>query len=626
MEKGLLSREDLDVALAMQKRTKEMLGELLISLGYITETELLKYLASRLHTRFISAEKLAKVKITPMILSTIPLTFAEQNNVLPILYEPEKMQLAVLMSEPQNERLKEDIRTRTKVQEVISYLALKRTIQAGIQKFYRGDQKAFDNLYENPLMSMAPEADTNEALSGQEVMAMQGSPGQRLSDQLHAASLFSDNVYVETLNILVGLLELKPENFRGHSASVARFAKRIGERMGMNIQDIYLLIIASYLHDMGKKSMPHMTLVSLRTEDDVSRAKKFFQAPARLFESIGLPSAVPEILTHLFERYDGRGFPNGSKADEIPLGSRIIALVDSYEELARNPVHGIKNPDDAIRYLRQYNKIFFDPEVFTHFEGLMTENKPKSSADADLTGATVLIVDNNPSDSSFLKNKLTDAKIPSRVVSTSSEAFDILEREEISLIICETDLKPQNGFAFCENLREDAKFSHLPLIFLSRNESTEHINRGFDAGGDDFVSKPYRPEMLLAKVRRYLSKAKTQSQKSGSGERQRGVAGSIKEIPLTDLVQLFSTGRKTGVLELKNNSKEGAIFFDNGDVINAFYDNLTGEKAFYQLIRWEEGEFVLNSEVTLPKQEIQAPTPHLIMEGMRLWDEENAGK
>jgi len=628
IEKGLITKDQLDVALAVQKRNKERLGEIMVSLNFVSEADLLKYLASRLHTRYISSEKLSKVKITPLILSTIPLTFAEQKNVLPILYDPEKMQLSVLMSEPQNESLIEDLRVRTKAQEVIAYLALKRTIQAGIKKFYRGDPGAFENLYEPSVMTLVPGAGKGSTEQTTTTARMQpggGATGSRLADELTSVSLFSDNVYVETLNILVGLVELKPDNFRGHSASVARFTKLIAERMGVGLRDVYLLIIAAYLHDIGKKSVSHMTLISLRTEEDIARARKYYMAPVRLFESVGLPPSVPNILTHLFERFDGRGFPEGLKGDQIPIGSRIISMVDSYEELARNPNHGFKSPQEAVDHMRQYNGIFFDPECFGHFEAILNDMRKKPEVEK-FPGAMVMIIDTNTNDIQFLQQKLKESQLQSIVASTSSEAWTILEDQKISLVISETNLKPLDGFSFCEKLRADSRFATMPLVFLSRNDSTEQINRGFDVGADDFVSKPYRSEMLMAKIRRFLAKAKAAGEKGEKPDRQRGVAGNIAEIPLPDLIQLFSTGRKSGVLQLNKSEEEGSIFFENGDVINAFYNDMTGDKAFYQLMRWDEGDFYLNSEVTLPEREIQAPTPHLIMESMRLWDEEKAGK
>ncbi len=630
VERGLITKQQLEIALREQKRSGERLGEVLVYMNMISEVELLKFLASRLHTRYISSEKLSKVKITPTILKMVPLSFAEQFNVLPILYEPDRMILSVLMAEPQNEALKEELRLRTKCQEVIAYLALKPTIRAGIQKFYRGQADAFEQL-SYTTVNVGGEGMSNSTVrrlkqaGGTAYNTNVTAPGSRLADELTSVSLFSDNVYIETLNILVGLLELKPDNFRGHSASVARFTKMIAEKMNLPVREMYLLIIAAYLHDVGKKSVPHMTLISLKTEEDITRAKKYYLAPVRLFESVGLPPSVPNILSHLFERYDGRGFPEGLKEDEIPLGSRIITIVDSYEELARNPAHGFSKPTEAMNYLRQYKGIYFDPQIFNLFEDILDSmrKKPKD----DMSDAVVLIVDNNQNDVQFLQQRLKDANIKSIAVSTTTEALEKLKKEKkISIIISEVNVTPLNGFEFCEQIRGMEDFANMPFIFLSRNDSSDFINRGFEAGADDFVAKPYRSEMLIAKLRRFVAKAKAAKAKGVKREIQGGLAGNLKEIPIADLVQLFSTGRKTGVLTLNRGEETGQIFFENGDVINAFYKDLEGEDAFYQLIRWEDGTFQLTSEITMPERKIEAPTAHLIMEGMRIWDEERAGK
>ncbi len=636
VDKGLLTKDQLEIALAVQKRTNDRLGEILVGLNFVPESEMLKYMASRLHTRYITSEKLSQVKITSMILNIVPLAFAEEKNVLPILYEPDKKILSVLMCDPQDEDLKNELKQRTRSADVIAYLALRRTIKAGIKKFYKGVQDAFEKMNDGSLLAMvqggagAKLTDTQERqITSSNKSASQSSMGMmRLADELQSSSLFSDNIYIETLNILVGLLEQKPENFRGHSASVAKYTKNIAEKMGLPLNEIYMFIIAGYLHDIGKKSAPHLTLISLRSEEDLAKAKKYYLAPIRLFESIGLPQAVLNTITHLFERYDGRGFPDSLKGDAIPVGSRIIALVDSFEEVLRSPAYADKSPIDALNALKQYVGIFFDPNIYSILEAMLNENV-KKPAEEELSSQIILIVDNNQNDIQFLQQRFREARLTSLVATSSDEAWEIITKTNISLIISESVIKPQDGFDLCGKLRNDPARAHIPFIFLSRSDSAEQINKAFEVGADDFVSKPYRSEVLMAKVRRFLAKSKASEAKQAKKEKVAavvGVSGNLKEIPLPDLVQLFATGRKNGVLTLAQNGEEGSVFLEGGEIINANFKGMTGEKAFYQLIRWEEGTFSLNPDAQLPKREIFAPTPHLIMEGLRIWDEERAGK
>lgn len=651
LELGLITRDQLDVALSLQQKRKETLGELLVSLRFVSEEDMLKFLSSRLQTRYITAERLARIRIAPNVLNMLPVSFAEQYQVLPILHDPDRNVLSVLMSQPQSTELVTLIARQAGAASVNGYLALRPTILAGIRKFYRGDTLAFSSVKGVALDAPAPQAQDNlpalEVEQAAEISrstasirpaASYGGPGTRPASSPNNPSLnrarsetaaVGDAGYIETINALVGLMELKPENMRGHSASVARFTKLLSEKLGVTGRDVFAGIVAAYFHDLGKKEHPHTTWINLTGEADIKRAKKLAGAPGRLFENAGLPPQTIAILDHLFERYDGKGFPDGLAGADIPLGSRIIALVDAYEELARNPAHNIRNLDEAVVMLRGMTGTHFDPEVFRIFEGVLNDMRKKPRVDAR-TGTGVLVVDANTNDAGTTDTKLTEAGY--RVVRAAGpeEALTKLQSGAIAMVISEIAFGAGiNGIDFCRQVKANPAYKAVPFIFVSRDDGSDTINTAFDAGADEFLSKPYRAEMLIAKVRRLLMRAPPDAGPAAANQEVRpvgGMSGSLKEVSLPDLLQLFSQGRKTGVLSVDGAGETGQIFLDNGDVINAEHRGITGEKAFYALVRIEEGHFVLRGDVPMPPREIQAPVQHLIMEGLRLWDEERAGK
>ncbi len=80
------------------------------------------------------------------------------------------------------------------------------------------------------------------------------------------------------------------------------------------------------------------------------------------------------------------------------------------------------------------------------------------------------------------------------------------------------------------------------------------------------------------------------------------------------------------MLVLRREEEEGKVFVNGGRVINCFYKGKRGEAAFYMLLEWEEGEFALETDCTMPEDIIDLPTENLMLEGYRLMDEARAGR
>src|SRR3954470_19361748 len=118
VEAGLVTAQAIEQALQQQKITGHKLGDCLVEIGLIKETDLLRFLATDLNTRFVSADKLSKAKIEPSVLDKLPVRVAEQQNVLPLMIDLERKIISVVMAEPQNEALKKEIALVTEMDEV----------------------------------------------------------------------------------------------------------------------------------------------------------------------------------------------------------------------------------------------------------------------------------------------------------------------------------------------------------------------------------------------------------------------------------------------------------------------------------------------------------------------------
>ena len=103
--------------------------------------------------------------------------------------------------------------------------------------------------------------------------------------------------------------------------------------------------------------------------------------------------------------------------------------------------------------------------------------------------------------------------------------------------------------------------------------------------------------------------------------RRRGIRGSLEDMGLPDLIQTLMIGMKTACVTLECNGSEGKLWMENGSLRHAQNGELIGEEAFYELLRWTTGEFVIEHRLKTEESTLTRDTMFLLMEGMRLMDE-----
>lgn len=105
-----------------------------------------------------------------------------------------------------------------------------------------------------------------------------------------------------------------------------------------------------------------------------------------------------------------------------------------------------------------------------------------------------------------------------------------------------------------------------------------------------------------------------------------GIKGDLQYMNLADLVQMVCLDRRSAMLTLRHHAAgRGVIFFAKGQIVHAEAGDLVGEEAVYHLLSWPEGTFEMSEQVEAPTQTIHAPWNRLLMEGLRLIDEQTVG-
>jgi putative nucleotidyltransferase with HDIG domain len=187
-------------------------------------------------------------------------------------------------------------------------------------------------------------------------------------------------------SILVDAITPKDHYSSDHALQVARLSWLVGMELGLNEEELEWLVHGALLHDVGKLSVADAILEKLGplTEEEWNVVKRHPEVGARMIEPLEFLSGAVPVIRYHHERPDGGGYPDGLEGDEIPLGARIVAVVDAYDVMIRRPYrperYGSKrSPAEALQELWREAGRQFDVRVVEAMGRLLGDPKTSSS-------------------------------------------------------------------------------------------------------------------------------------------------------------------------------------------------------------------------------------------------------
>jgi diguanylate cyclase (GGDEF)-like protein/putative nucleotidyltransferase with HDIG domain len=191
----------------------------------------------------------------------------------------------------------------------------------------------------------------------------------RIQDQQRHVAQVSD-LHLATIEALALAIDAKDQSAQSHIRRVQVYAAGLARALGMSENEIQGVKTAALLHDIGKLAVPEHILSKPGplTQEEFQKIRIHPQVGAEIISGVPFPYPVaPLILSH-HERWDGKGYPSSLKGDEIPLGARILSVVDYFDALmSERPYHKAMNFDAAIGLLRQESGKALDPRVVQMF-------------------------------------------------------------------------------------------------------------------------------------------------------------------------------------------------------------------------------------------------------------------
>lgn len=617
--------------------------EAILSANALSEAELLRAMAMFHQTRFVTTDKLSKADIGRVVLDKVSVRLAEMYGVFPIVWDAKTLSLLVVTSDPDNLEALKEVQIYSGAREVRAMVGRPAAVRAAIAKAYRGDVHAFavlnssgpdiihsgthvldNNVLDNkgaPPESIRPDP-AGQGPTKTEASRVSQRFGSSIAPPPPASVAVPDitNVavtspsYVETLNVLVSLIENARAELRGHSSQVARLTRKLAERIGLGAEQVAAMTVAAHVHDLGKMSAYHLTALNVGQYDGHRiAAHKSYLTPVRLLDSVNLNEGTVQSLQSMYERYDSAGIPGQLRGQDIPLGARILAITDSYADIThnpRNPYRKILSPQQASETLAQFKGVLFDPNLVDLLQHLVTGDDLKERLLAVQHSA--LVIDPDPEETTMLELRMIEQGFDVLIARNSDQAFKLLSQGDYELVVSEVDLQPEDGFALLSAVRNKLQGKTMPWVFFTRRATRSDVQKGFELGATDYVPKPAHVEALVAKLKQTLQRTTM---------KQKGVSGSLSEMGLPDIVQILWHGRKTGALFLQFQDQPGEIHFQQGNIVNAILGEIQGEDAFYAMLRFDQGQFSLDPNYVPKTQMINASPESLLLEGMRRLDE-----
>lgn len=221
-------------------------------------------------------------------------------------------------------------------------------------------------------VSFGYEIKRSQSLSMQEVL-------KKAEDQMYKKKLFeSPSIRGKTVQTIINTLHEKNKREEQHSHRVSALCKRLGVALSLRDNEIAELKTVGLLHDIGKIAIEDAILnkPSKLSEEEEKQMMRHPEIGYRILSTVHDMSDIATFVLYHHERIDGKGYPKGLKGDQIPLESRIISIVDSYDAMtSERSYQGALSEEEAITELKKNAGTQLDAELVSVFINKVLRNQ-----------------------------------------------------------------------------------------------------------------------------------------------------------------------------------------------------------------------------------------------------------
>lgn len=377
---------------------------------------------------------------------------------------------------------------------------------------------------------------------------------------------------------------LHDQDVFAETAAIARHAELLATKLRLPPVEVHKIIIASWLSALVEKPELAETLVR----------------DCHLEDILGSPD---------------------QPAGTVPLsvGADVLNLVLAHQAFKKEHPDLERNLDAVRAGLREmWAKTPEQQAILARFMTILRDEV--FLFDLQAPAAKILIVDPAEVVSAVLTLPLMSRGYQVLAVDNASEAEKVLAQETPDIILVSREMPLDGAAILCRKVRALPQLQGTPLLMLTPSKSQRVARECVKAGADDVIVQPVDFEFLFLKIQKLLA-ARPAAATPAAPVPGGGVTGSLKDMALPDVIQILCGGGKSTKLVLTRDGKEGTIYIQAGEIIEATVDDVHGDAAFYKLMGWREATFVAQACTDFPPRTTTLPVMSLLMEGSRLNDE-----
>lgn len=187
--------------------------------------------------------------------------------------------------------------------------------------------------------------------------------------QLRLRQQQDEQVILETMHTIANFIDAKDRYTNGHSFRVCEYSVRLARKMNLSEDDVRKIGYAGLMHDCGKMGIADSILLKPAplTDEEFEILKQHTVYGGNILQNMTTIKGIREAALYHHERYDGKGYPEGLKGDEIPFYARLIGVADSYDAMSSDRCYRKGLPKDVIlKELKKNTGTQFDPDIVIH--------------------------------------------------------------------------------------------------------------------------------------------------------------------------------------------------------------------------------------------------------------------
>ena len=184
------------------------------------------------------------------------------------------------------------------------------------------------------------------------------------------------SILKQSMETFAHAIDAKDKDTNGHSIRVATYSREIAKRMGMSEEDQEKIYYVAMLHDIGKIGVPDSILKKpgKLTEEEVQMIRNHPSIGGEILQDFTAIDGISEGARYHHERYDGKGYNEGLKGEEIPLFARIICVADSYDTMSSRRVYKEHHDEQYIlKELEECSGKQFDPNIVPYMVDMIKD-------------------------------------------------------------------------------------------------------------------------------------------------------------------------------------------------------------------------------------------------------------